>query len=52
MNLTCELAQLQIVQGLLQAGVTWEVIEAATGLTEAGFEALKGSVAEKGEKPL
>ena len=37
--------KVQIVQGLLQAGVTWEVIEAATGLTEAGFEALKTQLA-------
>ena len=34
-------AKVQIAEGLLQAGVTWDVIEAATGLTEAGFEALK-----------
>ena len=33
--------KVQIVEGLLQAGVTWEVIEAATGLTEASFQALK-----------
>ena len=37
--------KVQIVEGLLQAGVTWEVIEAATGLTEAGFEALKTQLA-------
>ena len=37
--------KVQIVEGLLQAGVTWEVIEAATGLTEAGFEALKAQLA-------
>ena len=36
--------KVQIVEGLLQAGVTWEVIEAATGLTEAGFEALKAQM--------
>ena len=36
---------MQIVQGLLQAGVTREVIEAATGLTEAGFEALRAQLA-------
>ncbi|MDE0206066.1 MAG: hypothetical protein OXP66_08560 [Candidatus Tectomicrobia bacterium] len=34
-------AKVQIVEGLLQAGVAWEVIDAATGLTEAGFKALK-----------
>ena len=26
---------------LLRTGVAWDVIEAATGLTEAGFQALK-----------
>ena len=36
--------KVQIVEGLLQAGVKWEVIEAATGLTEAGFEALKAQL--------
>ena len=34
-------AQVEVVEGLLRVGVTWEVIEAATGLTEAGFQALK-----------
>ena len=33
--------QIEMVEGLLRVGVTWEVIEAATGLNEAGFEALK-----------
>ena len=37
--------KVQIVQGLLQAGVTWDVIEAATGLTEASFQALKAQLA-------
>ena len=37
--------KVQIVEGLLQAGVTWEVIEAATGLTEAGFETLQAKLA-------
>ena len=32
---------LEVVQGCLQAGVAWDVITAATGLTEAGFEELK-----------
>lgn len=36
---------MQFVEGLLRAGVTWEVIEAATGLTEACFEALKAQLA-------
>ena len=37
--------KVQIVEGLLQPGVTWDVIEAATGLTEAGFETLKAQLA-------
>ena len=44
-------AKAQIVQGLLQAGVTWEVIEAATGLSEAGFEALKAQLANSDAAP-
>ena len=43
--------KVQIVEGLLQAGVTWEVIEAATGLTEAGFEALKAQLAGSDAAP-
>ena len=31
---------MQIVENLWRAGVTWEVIEAATGLNEAGFGTL------------
>ena len=34
-------AQVETVEGLLRVGVTWEVIEAATGLTEPAFETLK-----------
>lgn len=33
--------QIEMVEGLLRAGVTWKVIEAAAGLDAAGFEALK-----------
>ena len=36
--------KVQIVEGLLRAGVTWEVIEAATGLTEADFQELKAQL--------
>ena len=36
--------QVEIVEGFLRAGVTWEVIEAATGLTEASFRALKAQL--------
>jgi len=39
------------VQGLLQAGVAWEAIEAATGLTEAAFEALKAQLAASDAAP-
>ena len=31
---------------LLRVGVTWDVIQAATGLTEASFQKLKGQVAK------
>ena len=36
--------QVEMVEGFLRVGVTWEVIEAATGLTEADFEALKAQL--------
>ena len=39
---------LEVVQGLLQAGVAWEVITTATGLTEADFEELKAQLADSG----
>ena len=37
-------ARVEIVEGFLRVGVTWDVIEAATGLTEAGFQALKAQL--------
>ena len=37
--------QVEIVEGLLGTGLAWDVIEAATGLTEAGFQALKARMA-------
>ena len=37
--------KVQIVEGLLRAGVAWGVIEVVVGLTEAGFQALKAEVA-------
>ena len=37
-------AQVEAVEGFLRVGVTWEVIEAATGLTEASFQALKAQL--------
>ena len=36
--------QVEMVEGFLRVGVTWAVIEAATGLTEADFEALKAQL--------
>ena len=36
--------QVEIVEGLLRVGVAWDVIEAATGLTEAGFQDLKAQL--------
>ena len=36
--------QVEVVEGLLRAGVAWDVIEAATGLTEAGFQDLKAQL--------
>ena len=40
--------QIEIVEGLLRAGVAWDVIEEATGLTEAGFQELKAQPADSG----
>ena len=34
-------AQVETAEGLLWVGVTWEVFEAATGLTEPAFETFK-----------
>lgn len=43
--------QIEMVEGFLKVGVTWDVIEAATGLTEAGFEALKAQLAGSDAAP-
>ena len=43
--------QVEIVEGLLRVGVTWDVIEAATELTEAGFQELKARVAKPDSLP-
>ena len=40
--------QVEVVEGLLGVGVTWDVIEAATGLNEARFRALKEQLANSG----
>ena len=37
--------QVEVVEGLLRTGLAWDVIEAATGLTEVGFQALKARMA-------
>ena len=44
-------AQVEVVEGFLRVGVTWEVIEAATGLNETGFEALKAQLAGSDAAP-
>jgi hypothetical protein len=36
--------QVQVIEGLLREGVSWSVIERATGVGEAQFEALKRQV--------
>ena len=36
--------QIEMVEGFLRVGVTWEAIEAATGLTEADFQVLKAKL--------
>ena len=40
-------AKIQVGEGLLRVGVTWDVIE-ATGLTKAGFQALKVQLSDSG----
>ena len=35
------LGQVKTIEGMLRIGVTWDVIEAGTGLNKDGFEALK-----------
>ena len=38
--------QVEVVEGLLKVGVSWETIEAATGLDDAGFQSLKEQLSE------
>lgn len=40
--------QVEVVEGLLRVGVTWDVIEAATGLNEARFRTLKEQLRDSG----
>ena len=43
-------AKVKIVEGLLRADVAWNIIEAATGLTEEAFQELKGQLADTGSE--
>ena len=43
--------RIQIVQGLIEAGTSWDIIQSATGLTEAGFQELKAQVAKPDSLP-
>lgn len=38
--------QVEIIEGLLRAGVSWIIIETATDLTEEAFQELKTQVAK------
>ncbi len=42
------LGQLKTVEGFLRAGVSWDVIEEATGLNESGFKSLKERLSAAG----
>ena len=44
--------KVNVVEGLLRVGVTWEVIEAATGLNESQFRALKAQLSSVGSRPV
>ena len=41
-------AQVEVVEGFLWVGVAWDVIEAATGLTETKFQELKDQLSDSG----
>ena len=41
-------AQVEVVEGFLRVGVAWDVIEAATGLTETKFQELKEQLSDSG----
>lgn len=40
--------KVEIVEGLIRAGIAWDVIETAIGLTEEAFQELKTQVAGSG----
>ena len=41
-------AQVEVVEGFLRVGVAWDVIEAATGLTETRFQELRDQLSDSG----
>ena len=41
--------KVEMVEGFLRAGVTWEVIEAATGLNESRFREIKENLPTSGK---
>ena len=43
--------KVEAVEGFLKVGVTWDVIEAATGLNETGFRALKERLSASNRPP-
>lgn len=43
--------RIRIVQGLIDAGTSWDTIETATGLTQAAFEQLKARAAPQSRSP-
>ena len=43
--------RIQIVQGFVETGTSWDVIKAATGLTEADFQELKAQVTKPDSPP-
>lgn len=44
--------RIEVVEDFRRAGVTWDVIDAATGLVEAGFELLKAESSERADSLL
>ena len=44
--------RIEVVEDFRRAGVTWDVIDAATGLVQAGFELLKVQSSERADSLL
>ena len=42
-------ARVEMVEGLLRAGVGWDVIESATGVNEARFRQIKDALSASGD---